>query len=62
MLDFEFINVDNRATFEIIKKEIARRKGEDASTITEEEKRACEKVTGFKYEDLWNLRNTRMGS
>ena len=48
--------------FEIIKKEIARRKGEDASTITEEEKRVCEKVTGFKYEDLWNLRNTRMGS
>ena len=48
--------------FEIIKKEIARRKGEDASTITEEEKRVCEKVTGFKYEDLWNVKNTRMGS
>ncbi|MDO4521300.1 MAG: hypothetical protein Q4B44_06625, partial [Erysipelotrichaceae bacterium] len=43
--------------FEIIKKEIARRKGEENSVITEEEKAVCEKVTGFGYERLWNRDN-----
>ena len=43
--------------FEIIKKEIARRKGEDTSLITEEEKAVCEKVTGFHYDQLWNREN-----
>ncbi|MCR5099789.1 MAG: glycoside-pentoside-hexuronide (GPH):cation symporter [Butyrivibrio sp.] len=45
--------------FAIIQKEIARRKGEDTSTITEEEIKICEKVTGFKYENLWNKSNAR---
>ena len=43
--------------FAIVQKEIARRKGEDSSTITEEEKQICEKVTGFAYDNLWNPRN-----
>ena len=43
--------------FEIVKKEIARRKGLDDSTATQEEIRVCEKVTGFKYDKLWNKDN-----
>ncbi len=43
--------------FEVIRKEIARRKGEDTSVITEEEKKICEKVTGFSYENLWKSEN-----
>ena len=43
--------------FEIIKKEIARRKGEDDSVITDDEKKICEKVTGFTYDNLWNREN-----
>jgi oligogalacturonide transporter len=44
--------------FAIIQKEIARRKGEDSSVTTDEEKRVCERVTGFAYDDLWNIKNT----
>ncbi len=43
--------------FDIIRKEVARRKGEDTSVITPEEKEVCEKVTGFAYEKLWNKDN-----
>ena len=43
--------------FEIIKKDIARRKGEDDSIAGEEEKKVCEKVTGYRYEDLFNKQN-----
>jgi len=43
--------------FEIVKKEIARRKGMDDSVATEEEKKVCEKVTGFAYDKLWNKDN-----
>lgn len=43
-----------RKEFDVIKKEIARRKGEDSSKATEEEIAICEKVTGYKYDDLWN--------
>jgi oligogalacturonide transporter len=43
--------------FEIIVREVQRRKGEEHSTITEDEKRICEKVTGFKYENLWDKNN-----
>ena len=43
--------------FDIIKKEIARRKGGDDSLITAEEKDVCEKVTGFAYDRLWNREN-----
>ncbi len=43
--------------FAIIKKEVARRKGEDDSKPTEEEIRVCEKVTGFAFDELWNREN-----
>lgn len=47
----------NHEEFEIIKKEIARRKGEDSSVATPEEIAVCEKVTGFSYDKLWNKDN-----
>lgn len=43
--------------FNIIRKEISRRKGEDNSTATAEEIAVCEKVTGFKYDQLWKKEN-----
>ncbi len=43
--------------FNIVKKEIARRKGEDNSVITPEEIAVCEKVTGMSYDRLWNPDN-----
>ncbi|MCR5716784.1 MAG: MFS transporter [Lachnospiraceae bacterium] len=44
--------------FAIVQKEIARRKGEETSVTTEEEKKVCEKVTGFAYADLWKKENS----
>ncbi len=43
--------------FEIVKRDIARRKGENVSNATPEEKAVLEKVTGFRYEELWNRDN-----
>ncbi|MBR3212017.1 MAG: MFS transporter [Firmicutes bacterium] len=43
--------------FEIVKKEIARREGEDDSQATPEEIKVCEKITGFAYDRLWNKEN-----
>ncbi len=51
----------NKREFDIVKKEINRRKGIDTSVATEMEIAVCEKVTGFKYDRLWNKENaTRM--
>ncbi len=47
----------NKPEFEIVRKEIARRKGEDTSQATPEEIAVCEKVTGFAYNKLWNKDN-----
>jgi oligogalacturonide transporter len=47
----------NKKQFDVVKTEIARRKGEDTSKATAEEIAICEKVTGFKYEELWNKDN-----
>jgi oligogalacturonide transporter len=47
----------NRHEFEVVQKEIARRKGEDDSATTAEEKAICEKVTGFHFDELWNKDN-----
>lgn len=46
--------------FAIITKEIARRKGEDSSVTTEEERKVCEKVTGMPYDKLWNAGHTTL--
>lgn len=43
--------------FDVIKREIARRKGESQSKATPEEIAICEKVTGFSYDRLWNKDN-----
>lgn len=43
--------------FDVIKKEIARRKGEDSSVATPEEIAICEKATGYRYDQLWNRDN-----
>lgn len=47
----------NKAEFAVVKKEIARRRGEDASAATPEEKAICEKVTGYSFDKLWNREN-----
>ena len=47
----------NRKEFAVIRREIARRKGEDPGTATPEEIAVCEKVTGFAYDKLWNRDN-----
>jgi oligogalacturonide transporter len=47
----------NRREYDIVKKEIKRRKGEETSVATSEEIAVCEKVTGFKYDKLWNRDN-----
>lgn len=43
--------------YEVIRKEISRRKGEDDSAIAPEEIAVCEKVAGFAYDRLWNRDN-----
>jgi len=47
----------NRREFEIIQAEVARRKGDNDSVATQEEISVCEKVTGYKYDKLWNIDN-----
>ena len=44
--------------FHVIQAEVARRKGEDDTQATDEEKQICEKVTGISYDRLWNPANT----
>ena len=46
--------------FAIVQKEIARRKGEDSTTITPEEIKVCEKVTGMSYDRLWSKNNASL--
>ena len=47
--------------FSAVQKEIARRKGEDASATSAEEKTILKSVTGFDYDALWNRTNTTLG-
>jgi len=47
----------NKKEYDIVRKEIARRKGEDDSVTTDEEKQVLEAVTGYHYEDLWKEEN-----
>ena len=56
-LIFTIIFPVNKREFDIVRKEVARRKGEDSSTATAEEIAVCEKVTGFKFDKLWNKDN-----
>jgi len=50
---FGYIFPMGKKEFDVIKKEVARRKGEESSVTTEEEKKICEKVTGVAYNKLW---------
>ncbi len=43
--------------FDIVHKEIQRRRGEDDSVITPEEIKVCEEVTGMSYDRLWDEDN-----
>lgn len=43
--------------YDVVRKEISRRKGEDSSAATPDEIAICEKVTGYKYDQLWNKDN-----
>ncbi len=45
--------------FAMVKKEVARRKGEDDSVTSDEEKKVLERVTGLSYDKLWNKSNSR---
>ena len=46
--------------FNMIQKDIARRKGTETEAATQEEKLLLEKVTGFSYDALWNIKNAGM--
>ncbi|MCR4897409.1 MAG: MFS transporter [Lachnospiraceae bacterium] len=48
----------NAKEFNAVQREIARRRGTDTSVTTEEDRKICERVTGFAYENLWNSANT----
>lgn len=43
--------------YDVIRTEISRRKGINGSTATDDEIAICERVTGYKYNQLWNKDN-----
>ena len=43
--------------FDVVQKDIARRKGTETAPVTAEEKQILEKVTGFTYDALWKREN-----
>ncbi|MEE8808094.1 MAG: MFS transporter [Lactimicrobium sp.] len=45
------------AEFQIVRKELDRRKGLDTSIISEHEKQVCQEVTGIPYENLYHRDN-----
>jgi oligogalacturonide transporter len=47
----------DKKEFDVVKKEIARRKGLDSSVITPEEIKICEHVTGYSYPMLWGQKD-----
>lgn len=49
-----------RKEFQIVQKDIARRKGLETEASTEEEILTLEKVTGYAYDKLWNPENAGM--
>ncbi|MCR4562335.1 MAG: MFS transporter [Bacilli bacterium] len=59
---FTWLYKANKKEIAIVQREISRRKGEDESETTEEEKKVLEEVTGFKYENLWKEENAHLFS
>lgn len=49
----------NKREFDVIKTEVARRKGLDSSVITAEEIKICEQVTGYPFSKLWGHQHDR---
>ncbi|MDD6550695.1 MAG: MFS transporter [Lachnospiraceae bacterium] len=47
--------------FNVVKREISRRKGEDSSETSYEEKVICERVTGISFDKLWDHANEWVG-
>ena len=47
----------SKEDFAVIRREIARRKGEDGSAASPEEIAVCERVTGFAFDRLWKREN-----
>lgn len=47
--------------FKVVKEEIARRRGENSTEATPEERKICERVTGMPYDRLWNPDNAWVG-
>jgi oligogalacturonide transporter len=43
--------------FDMVQKDIARRRGSEDAVVTDAEKEALQKVTGFAYDALWNPQN-----
>ena len=57
LLLFGYIFPITNKEFTVVKQDIARRRGEDDSVATDEEKRILERATGFAYEYLWKKSN-----
>jgi oligogalacturonide transporter len=47
----------DKKAFAVIRKEVARRRGEEKSEATAEEIAICEKVTGYLFDELWKREN-----
>ena len=54
---FTLIFPMKKKEFDMVRKEIERRKGEDNSPTSDEEKKVLEKVTGFSFDRLWDKDN-----
>lgn len=59
LLIFGYIFPITKKEFDVVQRDIARRKGDDDSTATEEEKRILKCITGFEYDKLWNEENQK---
>ena len=50
----------NRKTYNIVTKDIERRMDKNIEVATDEEKKMIEKITGYKYDDLWDKKNAAL--
>ena len=57
LLFFGYIFPISKKEFAIVQKDIARRKGQEKSAATGEEKKILKHITGFDYDKLWNKEN-----
>lgn len=57
LLFFGYIFPITKKEFEVVQTDIARRKGENHTIATEDEKKILKRITGFEYDKLWNEEN-----